>query len=158
MTHSVWQIPRPDLDFHVDHSVLPGALASGRQCEVVVMDQKTETSALDFPELLERCLGNLEFAERVLAKFQSRFDDDLTELEKALDVQDTEAVARVAHRLKGASATAAANGICHQAAEIETLARNKSVEEIPNHLHMLRKECSRFSDSVSSLALASSAG
>jgi HPt (histidine-containing phosphotransfer) domain-containing protein len=122
------------------------------------MDQKMQTSAFNFQELLDRCLGNLEFAERVLAKFQSRFDGDLVEIEQALDAQDTEAVARVAHRLKGASATAAAGGICHQAAEIEDLARKRNVAEIPGCLRQLRNECSNFSRSVSLLTLTSSAG
>jgi Amt family ammonium transporter len=122
------------------------------------VDQEKQESSFDFEELLNRCLGNLEFAERVLAKFQSRFDDDLVELEQALDVQDTEAVARVAHRLKGASATAAANGICTQAAEIESLARTRNIDEIPGCLRLLRNECSKFSDSVASHMLTSNAG
>jgi HPt (histidine-containing phosphotransfer) domain-containing protein len=123
----------------------------------VTVTQETQASAFDFDELLNRCLGNLEFAERVLAKFQSRFDDDLVELEHALEVQDAEAVARVAHRLKGASATAAANSISHRAAEIESLARNHQVGQIPEHLQQLRSECTKFANSVASLALTSNA-
>lgn len=122
------------------------------------MDRETQTSAFDYQELLDRCLGNIEFAERVLTKFQSRFDADLMELEQALDAKDADAVARVAHRLKGASATAAAGGIRHQAAEIEDLARKHDVNEVPNRLRELRNECSRFSRSVSSLARSTSAG
>ena len=122
------------------------------------MDQAVQTSAFDFQELLDRCLGNLEFAERVLAKFQSRFDDDLVEIEQALDAKDADAVARVAHRLKGASATAAANGIRDQAAKIEDLARNHHVEEIPTRLQELRNECSRFAETVSSFATPTNTG
>ncbi len=122
------------------------------------MDHDMQTSEFDFQELLERCLGNLQFAERVLAKFQSRFDDDLLELDQALEANDSEAIARIAHRLKGASATAAANGIRHQAAEIEDLARNRNIAGIPSCLSQLRTECAKFADSVSALSKTASAG
>jgi HPt (histidine-containing phosphotransfer) domain-containing protein len=122
------------------------------------MKQETDASPFNFQELLSRCLGNIEFAERLLTKFESRFDVDLEELEKAIDAEDVEAVASIAHRLKGASATAAADGIRQEAAEIEGLARSRHVGEIPTHLSDLRMECSRFSKSLSSFARPVSVG
>ena len=43
-------------------------------------------------ELLARCLGSLDFATRVLARFQDRFEEDLLELDQAISTQDADAV------------------------------------------------------------------
>jgi HPt (histidine-containing phosphotransfer) domain-containing protein len=101
-------------------------------------------SALNHEELLARCMGNIEFAERVLDKFQQSFGADLVELERGLDSEDAERVTSVAHRLKGASASVSAPGLSQWAAEIEQLGRTAQLSEVPIHLEGLRKEWSRF--------------
>ncbi len=103
-------------------------------------------SPFDADELVARCLGNLEFVQRVLAKFQERLDADLTELDEAVLAADAERIARVAHRLKGASANVAAHGLRQRAAGIEELARQRSLDEIPSELDELREEWSRFTE------------
>jgi HPt (histidine-containing phosphotransfer) domain-containing protein len=115
--------------------------------------QVDQASVLNMQDLLDRCLGNLEFVERILGKFLSRFDTDLAEIEQALESEDVEAVARVAHRLKGASATAAATGIRDCAAEIEELARGRLISKIPERVRSLRSEGARFAESASSLGI-----
>ncbi len=125
------------------------------------MDRKPpdqEPPVLDFEELLERCMGNIEFAERVLAKFQQRLGEDLEELEKGLHAEDAPAIARVAHRLKGASANVAARGVLRRAVEIEQLGRARRVSEIPSQVEELRREWARFGDSVSALRLSAVVG
>jgi HPt (histidine-containing phosphotransfer) domain-containing protein len=107
------------------------------------------TRVFDREELVTRCLGNLAFAERILAKFQSRVDVDITELEQAVLAEDVEAVARVAHRLKGASASAAAYRLQERAARLEQSARQSSLAEIPAQFAQLRCEWSRFVESAS---------
>ena len=81
---------------------------------------------LNIDELLARCMGNIGFAERILAKFQDRFEHDLEELDRALQARDAEAVARTAHRIKGASANVAASRLHEHAAEIEQLGRDRA--------------------------------
>lgn len=113
------------------------------------MDRESSSqpaSVVDRQELLTRCLGDLEFAERVLAKFQSRFDADLEELDRAVEASDLEHITQVAHRIKGASANVAAHGLRQQAASIEELARRQALPEIPAHLRDLHSEWSRFAD------------
>ena len=112
-----------------------------------------EVSAFELDELVERCMGNLAFVERILAKFQQRFGENLEELEKAVDAYDPEAVVRVAHRLKGESANVAARGLRDQAEQIERLGRGGDVSEILPCLAQLRVEWSLFSESVASLDL-----
>jgi len=104
--------------------------------------------ALDPQELLARCLGNLDFAERVLAKFASRFDADLEALEAAVRSDDADQITLIAHRIKGASANVAAHGLRQQAAGIEELARQQALTEIPAQLAQLRTEWGRFAQSV----------
>jgi two-component system sensor histidine kinase/response regulator len=106
-------------------------------------------TVLDTEDLMARCLGNLEFAERVLAMFQQRGNVDLAELEQAVAAEDIETVTRIAHRLKGASANVAAPGLRATAAEIEQAARQRSVEEIPAHLAEFRREWERFTSAAS---------
>jgi HPt (histidine-containing phosphotransfer) domain-containing protein len=109
-----------------------------------------EMAAFEAEELLARCMGNIEFAERVLAKFQQRFEDDLTELQQGLASQNAQHIAGVAHRLKGASANVGAPGLQMRATEIEDLARARCVSEVPVRLDQLRYEWARFVRSVSS--------
>lgn len=113
-----------------------------------VVDQTP--AVLNHAELLERCMGNIEFAERILDKFQEGFGADLAELEEGLDFADAERVASVAHRLKGASANVSAPGLRQSASIIEQLGRAGQLAEVPNHLAHLRSEWSRFVGEASS--------
>jgi HPt (histidine-containing phosphotransfer) domain-containing protein len=111
-------------------------------------DLSTQESApIDLQELIERCMGNLELAERVLSKLQSRFDEDMARLEQALSAKDGQLIASIAHRLKGASANVAAHDLQKCAAEIEELANQDILADLPVHLEILRHQWSRLNDS-----------
>ncbi len=114
------------------------------------MDRETTNAltVLDGEELLARCMGNLEFAETILNMFHERCGADLGELERAVACEDVELVARLAHRMKGASANAAVPGIQARAAEIEQAARACSAAEIPHYLTNLREEFGRFTTAM----------
>jgi len=111
-----------------------------------------EANALDREDLMARCMGNLEFAERILGMFQERCGEDLAQLEAAAESGDVKQVALLAHRLKGASANVAAPGMQARAAEIEAAARQEALAEIPASLNELKQEWSRFTSEVSGLA------
>jgi HPt (histidine-containing phosphotransfer) domain-containing protein len=108
------------------------------------------SAALDYEELLARCMGNIEFAERVLDKFQSSFGQELENLENGLNSENAETVTMIAHRLKGASASVGAPGLRQWAAEIEQLGRADRLNEAQQPAQHLRDEWSRFLDHVSS--------
>jgi len=110
-------------------------------------------SALDLDELVDRCMGNLEFVDRVLTKFQQRFGEHLDELEQAVAQDDAERVALLAHRLKGESASVAAGALRDRAGEIEALGRAGRIASIPDCLQRLRGDWARFTESVSTLDL-----
>jgi len=116
--------------------------------------QHREPTPLDRGDLIARCLGNIEFVERVLAKFQQHFGEDLEELERALPGGDAETIGRIAHRLKGASANVAARGLQARSAAIEDLSRWRRIAEIPPCVEDLRDEWSRFQESAASIAVA----
>jgi HPt (histidine-containing phosphotransfer) domain-containing protein len=103
---------------------------------------------LDADDLMGRCLGNLEFAERILAMFQTRFGEDLGELERMLAAGDAESVAYLSHRLKGAAANAAAPSLKTLAAEIEQLARARSLDGVQRRLDDLRHEWDWFRETA----------
>jgi two-component system sensor histidine kinase/response regulator len=105
-------------------------------------------TAYDADELLARCMGNLEFAERILAIFQKRFDEDLLALERSLAMEDAPAVTQIAHRLKGASANAAAPVLQARAAQIEELAGENRLSEVRACVAELRAEWHWFQESV----------
>lgn len=117
-----------------------------------------DSGVLAVDELLERCMGNIEFAERVLSKFVNRFDEDLAELEKDLELEDSEGIVSVAHRLKGSSANVGAHGLRDRAAAIEAMARAQRTSEIRSGLDQLRDEWFRFVESASALAPSSESG
>jgi HPt (histidine-containing phosphotransfer) domain-containing protein len=108
---------------------------------------------INVDELLVRCMGNVEIAERVLTKFQNRFSIDLSELQKGLGEQNPDLIGQAAHRIKGASANVSAPALYALASEIERLARAEQIAEISRHVERLQDEWTRFADSVSVLQL-----
>jgi len=115
------------------------------------MDQLTEDDAaavFDIDDLMHRCMGNIDFAQRILARFQETGDVNLSSLEEAVTAENTETVAQLAHRFKGASANAAAPGVHACAAQLEQAARQHSLTEIPVHLESLKQEWFRFVSEV----------
>ena len=89
-------------------------------------------------------MGNIELAQRVLGKLQSRFPEDLAELDLALQRRDGKLVASIAHRLKGAAANVAAHQLQDCAAKIEESARDDCIDAIPDQIECLRTQWTKF--------------
>lgn len=116
------------------------------------MQRQTPNEAqavFDADDLMARCLGNLEFAEHILAMFQTRFGEDLGALDEVVARGDVESVVHLAHRLKGAAANAAAPGLKALAAEIEQLAHARNLQAIPTRLADLKEEWAWFRETAS---------
>jgi HPt (histidine-containing phosphotransfer) domain-containing protein len=111
-------------------------------------DAQQGPTALDIQELFTRCLNDIDFTERVLSRFQSQCEHDMEDLEQALRAEETETVSRIAHRLKGASANAAAHGLRQRAAVIEQAARQQPITEVSTLFQGLRSEWDRFVKTV----------
>jgi HPt (histidine-containing phosphotransfer) domain-containing protein len=124
-----------------------------------MLPEQTDALAgvIDVNELLTRCLGNVEFAGRILAMFQDRCAADVAEIQRAMDLEDAESVARIAHRLKGACANAAALGMKTKASRLEQAARELPLPEIAAHFRELRGEWLRFKKALAPLDIAAGA-
>ncbi len=116
--------------------------------------ESSSPEALDLASLVDRCMGNLDLVERILEKFQTQIESDLDELEAVLNEQQQEHIARVAHRIKGASANVSAGKLQQVASEIEQLGREARVAEIAPRLEQLRSEWARYLDCRATLSLA----
>ena len=111
-----------------------------------MMSAQTETPScvVDVDELLARCLGNLEFAERILAIFQDRCSTDLDDLERAIEAEDLERVAGITHRLKGACANAAAHSLCERISHLREAACGGENEDVSEQYRELRNDWDEF--------------
>lgn len=100
----------------------------------------------DLEELLDRCLGNVDIARRVMDRFESGFEEQMGQLQGHVEAGDAAAVAKIAHRLKGSAANVAAPALTHIAKTIEGLARAENLADIPAQLQALGEQWERFRD------------
>jgi len=117
----------------------------------------TESVAVDVMGLLGRCLGNIELASRVLAKFHETGRHDLDELERSVIVSDWKAAENVAHRFKGAASNISAGLLQNLAAQAERLSREQNELELGETLAQLRDEWLNFERYAAAFAPASCA-
>lgn len=85
------------------------------------------SDVLDVDDLMNRCLGNIDFACRVLQLLSERCESDLNGLERAAADSDFDQLYLISHRLKGALANASATGMSRLADEV--CAASKSCNE-----------------------------
>lgn len=116
-----------------------------------------DSQVLDFEGLLDRCMGNLDLAQRLLEKFERWLPEELAELEQALALDDPERVAQVAHRIKGSSASISAQGLQRAASEIVDLSRGGRLAEVPSRVDDLRCHWARYIAASGSAASANAA-
>jgi two-component system sensor histidine kinase/response regulator len=81
-------------------------------------------AAIDFPNLLHRCMGKQDLARRLIVKFQAQAGVDVQELETAIREQDAVRLRLVAHRLKGSAANVSAEAVRETASRLEILGRD----------------------------------
>jgi HPt (histidine-containing phosphotransfer) domain-containing protein len=118
---------------------------------MLATDDSTIAAPLELEELLARCVGKIEFAQRVLDRFVASFGDDIDRLERCFHSHELEELARIAHAMKGAAANVAARGLVEQVTRIEDMARSRRLEDFNTCLAQLRDEWVRVSNSVSAI-------
>ena len=110
---------------------------------------------LNTEALLERCLGNLELAERLTAKFLDQMDETLGQIEDRVHVEDAEGTARLAHTLKGSAASLSAEALREVLARLEAAARTENLHEAAACLTQARYERDRLTEEApTALAIA----
>lgn len=76
----------------------------------------------DRADLLDRFMGNKEFANEIMNNFIEEVPHQITALREAMDNGDTDMVSYHAHNLKGAASIVSALALQETAAQIETAA------------------------------------
>jgi HPt (histidine-containing phosphotransfer) domain-containing protein len=130
------------LEQHPEVPETPNRVGRGMPTDAVCVDE-TEPP-LHVPQLIERCLGSVDVAKRVLGKFEECFRNDLQQMEKALATDDGEDLARLAHRIKGSAANVAAPGITLLSRHIEESARDGQLQNLTVVVDRLRQEWERY--------------
>jgi HPt (histidine-containing phosphotransfer) domain-containing protein len=74
--------------------------------------------------------GKTSLQKRLLDAFLQATEADLTEFDRALQANDSNRLAEMAHRLKGAAANVGAVAMSERAANIEQLALNQHFADI----------------------------
>jgi HPt (histidine-containing phosphotransfer) domain-containing protein len=93
------------------------------------MDRMTESAhPVSLDELLNRCLGELEFAAEILRSFLDSCPPQLEQIRHDIEGNATESLAKRVHRLKGTAATVAAGPLRRSLEKLESLAR----DEVPD--------------------------
>jgi HPt (histidine-containing phosphotransfer) domain-containing protein len=95
-------------------------------------------------ELIERCSGKVDFAQRILDVFLNNVQRDVDELLAAARSGNQTQLVQTAHRIKGSAASISAPRMQHLMAEIEAAGR---LQEIPE-LEMLQRRVHTESQSL----------
>lgn len=106
----------------------------------------------DLEELKTRCLGRMDLVERLLSRFQQSLDDDLEQLDQAIQAESTNDIGHLAHRMKGSSLTVGAHGISDAAHRLETSVATNQMEDIKAFVSELKRERSLLDDLISDRA------
>jgi HPt (histidine-containing phosphotransfer) domain-containing protein len=107
------------------------------------MSQKV--SIIDFPEALNRTLGDVAFLRTMLYEFQRIAPDFIESIHRALQNEDMDNLAKDAHQLKGAAANLGIKTIASIALELEKLGKNGHSGEGLHILQRMRDAMDQFS-------------
>ncbi len=105
-------------------------------------------SIIDTDELVNRCMGNIDFASRILQLLSAQCDTEIDALERALQLNHSDDACRIAHRLKGAFANAAAHRLSQLADDVCRAARNSEYETANTAMNRLRHGWDEFTTSA----------
>jgi signal transduction histidine kinase/DNA-binding response OmpR family regulator len=109
-----------------------------------MVDDEIRDEVVDYDALVERCMGNVPLAQRLVTKFREQVENDLEALRLAIAGGDKDQAAFHAHRMKGAAANLSAEGIRSAAAIIESKARSGDMSGAADTLDSLEAEIDHF--------------
>jgi CheY-like chemotaxis protein/HPt (histidine-containing phosphotransfer) domain-containing protein len=99
---------------------------------------------LDFAAALDRVDGDRELLENLMGMFAGECSRDIAEIRKSLEARDMGQLERLAHTLKGASASLAAGRVADAAFALEKQARTGEVGNAEKLLEILLAEINRL--------------
>jgi HPt (histidine-containing phosphotransfer) domain-containing protein len=108
---------------------------------------------LDQKKLLEECDREQSFANRCLYVFVRETQADIDSIAAALPTKDFPEIARLAHRIKGASASIRAEFLREKAEHLEMSASTGTPTGLDDCFALLKAEFERFNGYVAALPL-----
>ncbi len=99
---------------------------------------------VDLEQLVRRCMGRIELAERLLKSFETRFPEDLTKIEECLAQDDATGMSRLVHQLKGAAANISAPELYAILTRMEQAVRGQQPDVANNCLEEVHQAWNRF--------------
>ena len=111
---------------------------------LALMEHAADAEVFESDTFLNRCMGNLPLAKTVLHKFKAQFLKEVEDMRLGFQREDTSALTRIAHRLKGASASVSAQSLALLFSSIEEASRASRLNEVQQNLDMLQPEWDRF--------------
>ncbi len=111
-----------------------------------------ETTPLDYPMAIEEFGGDEDFLLEVINQFLNKAVDQIEVIRMALTDNDTEAIMREAHSIKGAAGNLLAEDLLSIATELEQAAISGLLQSGPVMLERLQTEISRISGFIESLS------
>jgi HPt (histidine-containing phosphotransfer) domain-containing protein len=98
---------------------------------------------IDVADVLQRCMGNVEFLQRLLGKFRKRLGEDVNRLTDAVSARNQQEIARQAHSLRGSAANVSAIQLAGLASEAEKLSAAGDLNAAGAVLEKIRREADR---------------
>lgn len=105
-----------------------------------------EIPIIDFPEALNRTLGDVEFLQTMLYEFQRITPDFLDRIDRALQDRDMDSLTRDAHQFQGSAANLGIKGIAAIALKLEKAARIGRPTEGEYLFARMQDAVNRFND------------
>jgi signal transduction histidine kinase/CheY-like chemotaxis protein len=103
-----------------------------------------EAPPLDLAELRDRCLGNDELVQQVLASLGRDLPRQVAQLEAKAAAADISGIASAAHAIKGVAGTVAARTLEEAAAALDAAAADGTAHDFAAHIETLRTEADRI--------------
>ncbi len=108
-------------------------------------------TSLDFDQLVNRCMGRVDLAQKILARFLEQAELDVTALVNAVGGRAYHDASKLAHRLKGSAKTVSAGSIAQITEQIESVAQDESETELLSLITELRTSFQEFRSATASL-------
>ncbi len=99
---------------------------------------------------LERCAGDKEFLNEMLIEFLELASGQIDELKQAIESNDAETLAKVAHSVKGASANLGAEKLSETALKLEKCGKEAQLQEAEKLLNELNNQIKELDEFVKS--------
>lgn len=99
---------------------------------------------IDLDDLLDRCLGNRELANRAINRFVAGLNETVDSLQTLKVGGDLAEIASRGHRLKGEAANVGCRAISEQAAQLEEFAQQRLHDAVMLGLDLLTTTCHQF--------------